>query len=66
MQGASSWEIFPRLTSTTNSKKGSQRQRPNIRKTSEEVTVSKDDLVSVMKRISTSLQEQDCWYDRVG
>ena len=59
MQGASSWEIFPRLTSTTNSKKGSQRQRPNIRKTSEEVTVSKDDLVSVMKRISTSLQEQD-------
>ena len=29
------------------------------KETSEEVTVSKDDLVSVMKRISTSLQEQD-------
>ena len=29
-------------------------------KSSEEVSVSKDDLVCVMKRISTSLQEQDC------
>ena len=29
------------------------------KETSEEVTVSKDDLVSLMKRISTSLQEQD-------
>ena len=59
-QGASSWEIFARLTSAANSRKGSQRQCRNPRKTSEEVTVSKDDLGSVMKRISTSLQEQDC------
>ena len=29
-------------------------------KSSEEVSASKDDLVCVMKRISTSLQEQDC------
>ena len=35
------------------------RQRCNPNKTSEEVTVSKDDLESVMKRISTSVQEQD-------
>ena len=39
--------------------KGHNANAATQEKTSEEVTVSEDDLVSVMKRISTSLQEQD-------
>ena len=39
--------------------KGHNANAATQEKTSEEVTVSKDDLVSVKKRITTSLQEQD-------
>ena len=39
--------------------KGQNANAATQEKTSEEVTVSKDDLVSVLKRISTPLQEQD-------
>ena len=58
-QGASSWEIFTRSPEQQTRGTGHNANAATQQKTSEEVTISKDDLVSVMKRISTSLQEQD-------